>query len=129
MGALKPVDLSVRRVSQCHSPAGDARWATSPSRLYRLTYQIITSICCFARSLAFLLMVVNNPITRPEPVLVVGAGPAGSTAARSLARAGVPVRLLDRAQFPRNKPCGGGISWRVVPRFPYLSPALSRIAT
>jgi len=74
-------------------------------------------------------MVVNSLITRPEPVLVVGAGPAGSTAARSLARAGVPVRLLDRAQFPRNKPCGGGISWRVVPRFPYLSPALSRIAT
>ena len=42
---------------------------------------------------------------------------------------GVPVRLLDRAAFPRNKPCGGGISWRVVPRFPYLRPALSRIAT
>jgi geranylgeranyl reductase family protein len=74
-------------------------------------------------------MVVNSPINRPEPVLVVGAGPAGATAARSLAIAGVPVQLLDRARFPRNKPCGGGISWRVVPRFPYLSPALSRIAT
>ena len=38
--------------------------------------------------------------------------PAGATAARTLARAGVTVRLLDRSKFPRNKPCGGGISLR-----------------
>jgi geranylgeranyl reductase family protein len=62
-------------------------------------------------------------------VLVVGAGPAGSTAARALARAGVRVRLLDRAAFPRNKPCGGGISARVLTRFPYLERELPRIAT
>jgi geranylgeranyl reductase family protein len=41
----------------------------------------------------------------------------------------VPVTLLDRASFPRNKPCGGGISLRVLRRFPYLEPALPRIAT
>jgi len=46
-----------------------------------------------------------------------------------LARAGVTVRLLDRSKFPRNKPCGGGISLRVLTRFPYLAPELSRIAT
>ena len=62
-------------------------------------------------------------------VLVVGAGPAGATAARELAIAGVRVRLIDRAPFPRNKPCGGGISMRVVPRFPYLADALREIAT
>lgn len=62
-------------------------------------------------------------------VLVVGAGPAGATAARTLARAGVTVRLLDRSKFPRNKPCGGGISLRVLKRFPYLASELSRIAT
>jgi geranylgeranyl reductase family protein len=62
-------------------------------------------------------------------VLVVGAGPAGATAARTLARAGVTVRLLDRSKFPRNKPCGGAISLRVLRRFPYLEPALSRIGT
>jgi flavin-dependent dehydrogenase len=39
-------------------------------------------------------------------VLVVGAGPAGSIAALILARAGVRVRLIDRAQFPRPKLCG-----------------------
>ena len=62
-------------------------------------------------------------------VLVIGAGPAGATAARALARAGVTVRLLDRSKFPRNKPCGGGISLRVLPRFPYLEQALARIPT
>jgi flavin-dependent dehydrogenase len=64
-----------------------------------------------------------------ESVIVVGAGPAGATAARALAAAGVRVRLLDRAAFPRNKPCGGGISMRVVRRFPYLAAGLRRIAT
>jgi flavin-dependent dehydrogenase len=64
-----------------------------------------------------------------EPVLIVGAGPAGATAALRLAQAGVPVRLIDRAPFPRNKPCGGGISMRVLRRFPYLVRALPRIAT
>jgi geranylgeranyl reductase family protein len=64
-----------------------------------------------------------------DPVIVVGAGPAGATAARSLAAGGVAVRLLDRAVFPRNKPCGGGISVRVLTRFPYLAHELPRIAT
>ncbi len=71
-------------------------------------------------------------ITSSSPqmnVLVVGAGPAGATAARALALAGVRVRMLDRAPFPRNKPCGGGISLRVLSRFPYLDRALERIAT
>jgi menaquinone-9 beta-reductase len=39
-------------------------------------------------------------------VVVVGAGPAGSTAARELARRGVNVLLVDRAAFPRWKVCG-----------------------
>src|SRR5437667_12321371 len=69
----------------------------------------------------------NN--TTLSPVVVVGAGPAGATAARTLAVAGIPVRLLDRSVFPRNKPCGGGISLRVLSRFPYLERELPRIAT
>ncbi len=42
--------------------------------------------------------------------IVSGAGPAGSTAARLLAHRGARVLLLDRARFPRDKPCGGGVT-------------------
>lgn len=38
--------------------------------------------------------------------LIVGAGPAGSAAALQLAREGYRVTLVDRAKFPRDKPCG-----------------------
>jgi flavin-dependent dehydrogenase len=43
-------------------------------------------------------------------VLIVGAGPAGSIAGLVLARAGVRVRILDRAAFPRDKLCGDTIN-------------------
>jgi flavin-dependent dehydrogenase len=49
-------------------------------------------------------------------VIVVGAGPGGSSTAWHLARAGVDVTLLDRASFPRDKVCAE-----------YLSPQASRI--
>jgi len=42
-------------------------------------------------------------------VLVIGAGPGGSAAAYWLSRFGADVILVDRAHFPRNKPCGDGL--------------------
>jgi len=50
--------------------------------------------------------------------IVVGAGPAGSTAALRLSRAGARVLLLDRERFPRDKPCGGGLTERAVKQLP-----------
>jgi len=47
-------------------------------------------------------------------VLVVGAGPGGSTAAYHLARHGVDVAVVDKASFPREKVCGDGLTPRVV---------------
>ncbi|MCO8272391.1 geranylgeranyl reductase family protein [Actinoplanes sp. TRM 88003] len=43
-------------------------------------------------------------------VAIVGAGPAGSAAALAARRAGASVALFDRAEFPRDKPCGDGIA-------------------
>jgi menaquinone-9 beta-reductase len=45
-----------------------------------------------------------------DDVLICGAGPAGALAAIVLARAGVRVRVLDRARFPRPKPCGDTVN-------------------
>lgn len=42
-------------------------------------------------------------------VIVVGAGPAGASAAYELAQRGVQVLMLERAKLPRYKPCGGAI--------------------
>ncbi len=53
-------------------------------------------------------------------VIVVGAGPAGATAAAVLAEQGLSVLLLDKAAFPRDKPCGGGLPTRVIQQFPHI---------
>src|SRR5689334_4886133 len=47
-------------------------------------------------------------------VLVVGAGPAGSATAIHLARGGARVLLAEKARFPRDKPCGGGLTGRAL---------------
>ncbi len=43
-------------------------------------------------------------------VIIVGAGPAGSSCARECARRGIKTLLLDKDFFPRSKPCGGAVS-------------------
>ena len=52
-------------------------------------------------------------------VIVVGAGPAGSTTAREAAARGLSVLLLDKAEFPRDKPCGGGVNVRTQRLLPF----------
>jgi geranylgeranyl reductase family protein len=63
-------------------------------------------------------------------VIVIGAGPAGSTTARECASRGLSVLMLDRAEFPRDKPCGGGVSVRAADILPFnLQPVVERVAT
>jgi menaquinone-9 beta-reductase len=57
------------------------------------------------------------PAGRPADeadVIVVGAGPAGSTTAYYLAQAGLDVLLLEKSRFPREKVCGDGLTPRGV---------------
>lgn len=59
-------------------------------------------------------------MTREFDVTVVGAGPAGCAAAITLARHGRRVLLVDRASFPRDKCCGGGLTTAAVRRLEAL---------
>ena len=59
---------------------------------------------------------------RPNPdydVAVVGAGPAGATAARVLAARGLRTVLLEKEQVPRYKTCAGGIPVRTASLLPF----------
>ena len=47
-------------------------------------------------------------------VIVVGAGPSGSTTAYYLAQSGLDVLLLEKSRFPREKVCGDGLTPRAV---------------
>lgn len=59
--------------------------------------------------------------------IIIGGGPAGSTTAYHLAKKGRSVLLLDRAQFPRYKPCSGGVSPAIARWFDFdLSPTISQ---
>ncbi len=48
-------------------------------------------------------------MSRDADVVVIGAGPAGASAALAATRAGADVLLVDRAEIPRYKCCGGGL--------------------
>src|SRR5262249_13657663 len=57
-----------------------------------------------------------------------GAGPSGSTCAYFLARAGLSTLLVDRAPFPRDKPCGGGVTVRAAALLPFsLEPVVEEV--
>src|SRR5690349_23694576 len=55
-----------------------------------------------------------SPVPGSTDLLVVGAGPAGSAAAAWAARNGLDVVLADAATFPRDKPCGDGLTPRAI---------------
>jgi geranylgeranyl reductase family protein len=60
------------------------------------------------------LSAVPDAADRVADVLVVGGGPAGSSAAYWLARAGLDVAVLEKAHHPREKVCGDGLTPRAV---------------
>ena len=58
--------------------------------------------------------------------IIVGSGPAGGTAAYHLAKKGHSILILDKADLPRYKPCGGGVSSVIQEWFDFdFTPAVS----
>src|SRR4029077_12354051 len=90
---------SMADISMGAPPCGSwARQATAP---HRATSTNVASGAC--------LGMAANLTTTMFDVAVVGSGPAGATAARSLAGRGLKVALLEREALPRYKTCGGGL--------------------
>lgn len=58
-------------------------------------------------------------------VVIVGAGPAGCSAALALADSGLKVALLDKSTFPRDKVCGDAIPSRAINTLAKISPHLA----
>ena len=50
--------------------------------------------------------------------VIIGGGPSGCTAAFNLKKSGLNVLILDKAEFPRHKPCAGGITMKTLKHLP-----------
>jgi geranylgeranyl reductase family protein len=69
---------------------------------------------------------MQNESSKIWDVIVVGAGPAGCSAAYDLARAGRQVLLLDKCDFPRLKACAGGLTMKTVQALRYSIEPVTR---
>lgn len=57
-------------------------------------------------------------------VVIIGAGPAGSTASLFLAKEKIPHLIIDKEKFPRDKICGDALSGKVIPILKKINPEL-----
>jgi geranylgeranyl reductase family protein len=58
-------------------------------------------------------------ISLDADVIIAGAGPAGCLAAHDLAEKGIRVLILEKADFPRYKTCGGGLTHKIIREIPF----------
>src|SRR5438477_2277057 len=111
----------------CRRRTTASEWGREDSNLRRLSRRVYSPLPLAARALpqgrncsraAPALPADYDGLVERFDVIVVGAGPAGSTAAYRLATAGASVLLVDKARFPRDKPCGGGLTVRALKELP-----------
>ena len=62
------------------------------------------------------------PRIKGPDITILGAGPAGITAALMMGNMGIPCLLIDKDQFPRNKICGDGLSGKVISLLKRIDP-------
>jgi geranylgeranyl reductase family protein len=65
-----------------------------------------------------------TPAEASRQVAIIGAGPAGATLAYKLLQGGLQPVLIDKALFPRNKVCGGGLTIKALK---FLPPDMSEV--
>jgi len=70
------------------------------------------------------ILVFSKMEVRKYDIIIVGAGPAGTSTALSLIGAGLKVALLDKASFPRDKICGDFVAGKGIRAIREISPAL-----
>jgi len=69
----------------------------------------------------------NNPVKSTD-VIIVGGGPAGSSAAYMLAKQGLNVLVLEKQKMPRYKTCGGGVNIRAARHIPFsIEPVVEKV--
>ena len=93
------------------------------------TFVLLFPFCCsefYKKSKDPEIPYFNNHFM-PEKfdVLIVGAGPAGITTALKLAGSGLKIAIIDKAQFPREKTCGDGLTLDVMNQLPLVSESLA----
>lgn len=71
-----------------------------------------------------LCIIVVRMTNHQYDILIVGAGPAGTSTAIALADSGLKVALLDKANFPRDKICGDFVAGKGIRAIKELSPRL-----
>lgn len=101
--------------------AGDGQRGAPPAFakrtfiIYHLSFVILASF----------IILATGPLMDYD-VVVVGAGPAGASAARFLAEAGASVALVDAKKFPRHKPCAGWLNNKAARQFAFIDAARRR---
>lgn len=71
---------------------------------------------------------MSNNFVKSADVIVVGGGPAGSSAAYMLAKQGLSVLVLEKQKMPRYKTCGGGVNLRAARHIPFsIEPVVERV--
>ena len=65
-------------------------------------------------------------ISLNHDVIIVGAGPSGTTCAKFLAEKGLDVLIIDKYQFPRHKTCAGGLLQHTFREFQYITPFIEQ---
>ncbi|SRR5258707_2566146 len=71
---------------------------------------------------------MSNSYAQSADVIIVGGGPAGSSAAYMLAKQGIDVLVLEKQKMPRYKTCGGGVNIRAARHIPFsIEPVVEKV--